>query len=108
LNAHGGQQEEGVNYWDTDAPVVCWMSVRLMLVLILKEKLQSRSIKFTLAYPQANLNVNIYLELPMGFQLEGGHDKREIVLKLNNNLYGLRRAGNNWYKKLNKGGMIAR
>jgi hypothetical protein len=41
LNAHGGQQEEGVNYWDTYAPVVRWMSVRMMLVLTLAEKLHS-------------------------------------------------------------------
>jgi hypothetical protein len=41
LNAHGCQQEKGVNYWDTYAPIVCWMSMRLMLVLTLAEKLQS-------------------------------------------------------------------
>jgi hypothetical protein len=27
LNTHGRQQELGVNYWDTYAPVVHWMSV---------------------------------------------------------------------------------
>jgi hypothetical protein len=82
LNAHGGQQEEGVNYWDMYAPVVQWMSVRMMLVLTLAEKLHSRSIDFTLAYPQADLDVDIYLELPMGFQLQGGFNKRDFVLKL--------------------------
>jgi hypothetical protein len=107
LNAHGGQQEEGVNYWDTYAPVVRWMSVRMMLVLTLAEKLHSRSIDFTLAYPQADLDVDIYLELPMGFKLEGGHDKKLYVLKLKKNLYGLKQAGYNWYEKL-KGGMLAR
>jgi hypothetical protein len=66
LNAHGGQQELGVNYWDTHAPVVCWTSVQLMLVLTLAKSLQSRSINFTLAYPQANLDVDIFLELPHG------------------------------------------
>jgi hypothetical protein len=68
LNAHSGQQEEGVNCWDTYAPVVQWMSVQqMMLVLTLAEQLHSRSIDFTLAYPQADLYVDIYLELPLGF-----------------------------------------
>jgi hypothetical protein len=47
------------NYWDTCAPVVSWMSVRLMLVLTLAKKVESRSIDFTLAYSQAGLNINI-------------------------------------------------
>ena len=29
LNVHGGQQEHGVHYWDTYAPVVTWQTVRL-------------------------------------------------------------------------------
>jgi hypothetical protein len=103
LKAHRGQQEAGVNYWDTYAPVVQWMSVRLMLILTLAEKLQSRSIDFTLAYPQADLDVDIFLELPHGFQLPAGVNKKDYVLKLNKNLYGLKQAGFNWYEKLKKG-----
>jgi hypothetical protein len=107
LNAHGGQQEEGVNYWDTYALAVQWMSIQIMLVLTLAEKLHSCSIDFTLAYPQANLDVDIYLKLPMGFRLKGGFDKELYVLKLNKNLYRLKQVGYNWYEKL-KGEMIAR
>jgi hypothetical protein len=92
LNAHSGQQEEGVNYWDTYAPVVHWMSVRLMLILTLVEGLQSRSIDFTLAYSQADLDVDIFLELPHGFRLEG-FDEKEFVLKLHKNLYAIKQAG---------------
>ena len=52
------------------------MSVRMMLVSTLAKKLHSCSINFTLAYPQADLDVDIYLELLMGFQLQGGFNKR--------------------------------
>ena len=33
LNVHEGQQEHGVHYWDTYAPVVTWQIVRLFLIL---------------------------------------------------------------------------
>ena len=35
LNVHGGQQEHGVHYWDTYAPVVTWQTIRLFLILSL-------------------------------------------------------------------------
>ena len=33
LCAHGGMQQWGVNYWETYAPVVNWISVRFLLIL---------------------------------------------------------------------------
>ena len=33
LCAHGGMQQRGVDYWETYAPVVNWLSVRLLLIL---------------------------------------------------------------------------
>jgi hypothetical protein len=32
LNCHGGQQEHGVNFWETYSPVMNWFSIRLFLV----------------------------------------------------------------------------
>ena len=33
LNVHGGQQEHGEHYWDTNAPVVTWQMVHLLMIL---------------------------------------------------------------------------
>ena len=33
LCAHGGQQQWGINYWETYAPVANWASARLLLSL---------------------------------------------------------------------------
>jgi hypothetical protein len=33
LNAHGGQQVNGINFWHTDAPVVKWSTMQLILIL---------------------------------------------------------------------------
>ena len=35
LNIHGGKQVKGETYWDTFAPVVTWISIRLILILSL-------------------------------------------------------------------------
>ena len=50
LCAHGSQQVYGVNYWETYALVVQWMSVHVMLCLSVVESLHSRFIDFVLAY----------------------------------------------------------
>ena len=103
LCAHGGQQVYGVNYWETYAPVVQWMSVRVMLCLSVVESLHSRSIDFVLAYPQADLDIDMFMELPLGADVPPGFDRRKYVLKLHKNLYGLKQAGHNWHVKLKTG-----
>jgi hypothetical protein len=70
-----------------------------MLILTLAEGIQSWYFNFMLAYLQADLNVDINLELPHGFCLNR-YDKKDFVLKLHKNLHGLKQAGYNWFEKL--------
>ena len=63
LNAHGGMQRWGIDYWETYAPVVNWISVRLILELSIIHGLETKAIDFVLAFPQAD----IFMELPYGF-----------------------------------------
>jgi len=105
LCAHGGQQTWGQDYWDTYAPVVTWASVRLLLVVAKIHGLKSKSIDFLLAFPQADLDVPVYMELPAEvnpIDVSDG-DRRRYVLKLNKSLYGLKQAGYNWFEKLREG-----
>ena len=101
LCCHGGQQQWGVNYWDTYAPVVSWSSVRILLTLAKLHNLHTQSIDFVQAYPQAEVKHPIYLKTPAGVVLNdnGG----QLVLKLLKNLYGLRDAGLTWYQHLTEG-----
>ena len=63
--------------------------------------LETRSIDFIQAFPQADLDVDIYMELPYGFDCNGG---RNYILKLNNkNLYGLKDAGRSFWMLLKSG-----
>jgi hypothetical protein len=104
LCAHGGMQQWGINYWETYAPVVNWISVRILLSLSVMQDLPTTAIDFVLAFPQATLSEEekIYMELPYGMQVPG-RKNRDNVLKLKKNLYGLKQAGLNWFEYLKKG-----
>ena len=67
LCAHSGMQTWGQNYWETYALVVNWASVRLILAITKIHGLSSKSIGFVLAFPQADLEIPVYMELPIGF-----------------------------------------
>ena len=66
LCAHGRQQTWGQDYWDTYAPVVTWASVLLLLIVAKVQGFQLKSINFVLAFPQADFDVPVYMELPAG------------------------------------------
>ena len=106
LCAHGGMQQWGDNYWETYSPVVNMISVRLLLAITKIYKLDSKAIDFVLAFPQAELDEDIWMYLPIGFQVDGqteNNSERNYILKLNKSLYGPKQASYNWYEKLKKG-----
>ena len=80
------------------------MSVRTLLAISLLHDLETHAIDFTLAFPQANLDVDVFMEMPYGFDCDGN---RGFVMKLNKNLYGLKQASYNWYQLI-KSGLEAR
>jgi hypothetical protein len=96
-------QTWGQNYWETYAPVVNWASVQLILAIAKIHGLLSKSIDFVLAFPQADLEIPVYMELPIGFDAPEGENCTSYVLKLNKSLYGLKQAGYNWFAKLSNG-----
>jgi Reverse transcriptase (RNA-dependent DNA polymerase) len=101
INIHGGKQTKGVNYWDTYAPVATWASIRLVLNLAATNGWDTRQLDFVLAYPQAPVETDLYMEIPAGFSIKGGN--KQYVLKLVQNLYGQKQAGRVWYKYLSDG-----
>jgi hypothetical protein len=95
LNLHGGMQEYGVNYYDTHLPVITWLAICLMIVFAILLKQALRQIDFIMAYPQAPIKMDMYMELPQGIQTEHGNSK-DHVLKLLRNIYGQKQAGRVW------------
>jgi len=84
---------------ETFAPVVEWMTVRLMFTLALVEGWHTASIDFKNAFTQAKLPEPIYLDLPPGF-LEANPTYKDKAIRVKTSLYGERRAANLWYRKV--------
>ena len=104
LKIHGGQQEYGINYWETFAPVVTWISIRLVLILSILFSWHTRQIDFILAYPQAPIETPLFMEVPKGVSISGlPLDSKAYVLELKMNLYGQKQAGRVWYQHLTSG-----
>jgi hypothetical protein len=102
LNIHGGKQEYGIHYWETYAPVVQWTSIRMCPILSILQNWHTGQLDFVLAYPQADVETEQYMEMPKGFDV-GGHSRASHVLKLLKNIYGGKAASRIWVEHLKKG-----
>ena len=78
------------------------LCVRALLILSVIFGYHSRSIDFVLAFPQATLEEDVFMELPAGVEYPGG-SRKQYVLKLDKNLYGLKSAAHNWFQMLSNG-----
>jgi hypothetical protein len=96
----GDMQTEGIDYFDTYAPVVQWSTVRLVLTLALKHGWATRQVDYTNAFAQADIQEEVYIEPPRGFSGQDGLDK---VLRLRKSLYGLKQAPKTFFDKLRAG-----
>ena len=99
LNLHGGKQVFGMNYYETYAPVVTWFAIRLLIVIGIIFGWALRQVDFVMAYPQAPIECDMYMELPQGIRTSEGESK-DHVLKLLKNIYGQKQAGRVWNEYL--------
>jgi hypothetical protein len=84
--ARGFEQIEGIDYFETFAPVVQWMTVRIILIMTILLNLENKQIDYTAAFMQAPIDHDVYVEMPKLFQVNGK------VWKLKRALYGLKDA----------------
>ncbi|KAL7575276.1 hypothetical protein ACA910_001801 [Epithemia clementina (nom. ined.)] len=103
LNVHGGQQEFGLNYWETYSPVVNWQTLRLFFILSILRGWHNRQMDFVLAYPHAPAEVPLYTNFPQGYVFPPSVSRTTHALKLKQNLYGQKQAGRIWNKYLDAG-----
>ncbi|KAL7531887.1 hypothetical protein ACHAXR_006610 [Thalassiosira sp. AJA248-18] len=86
--AHGGMQQWGDSYWETYSPVINMLSVRLILAIAKIHNLDSKAIDFVLAFPQADLEEDIWImNLPIGFQGDIGKFLDIEITQLDDNRF---------------------
>jgi hypothetical protein len=98
LVAQGFTQVEGVNYFDTYAPVAKLASFRTILALAARLDLELHQIDIKGAYLNGELTNEevIYMRQPPGFPYANSSGK---VLRLQKTIYGLKQSGRRWYQK---------
>ncbi|CAF0996295.1 unnamed protein product [Brachionus calyciflorus] len=97
LVAKGYDQEMGIDYQETFAPVVKLQSLRLLIAIAVQEGLKMHHVDISTAFLYGDIDEEIYIDPPEGFT---GNLKSNQVLKLNRALYGLKQAPRCWNKKL--------
>ena len=102
--ARGDKQIEGVDYFESYAPVAAWSTFRMVMNIAIQRGWATRQVDFSNAFVQARLKEEVYLELPAMFSDENQNSTDEgVVLKLNKSLYGLVQAPRSWYYHLQRG-----
>jgi hypothetical protein len=74
------------------APVVTWFAIRLMIIFGIIFCWALCQVDFVMAYPQAPIEIDIYMKLPRGIQTAHGNSK-DHILKLEKNIYSQKQAG---------------
>lgn len=93
-------QKEGIDYFDTWAPVVQWTTVRSMIVLATKLGLSSVQADITAAFVHADLDgPDVFVRQPRGFTRVGPNGE-ELVLKLFRAVYGLKQSSRCFFRHL--------
>ena len=104
--ARGDKQIEGVDFFETFAPVVNWYTIRMLLVMSIILPLVSMQVDYTAAFVTAPIDkppnydqmsdkekarTGVFVRMPQGFAKPG------MVLKLKKSLYGLRNSPRNFW-----------
>ncbi|KAL6338667.1 hypothetical protein AAG906_021484 [Vitis piasezkii] len=75
LVAKGFKQREGIDYFDTYAPVARTTSIRILFALASIHNLFVHQMDVKTAFLNGDLNEEVYMEQPEGFVLPGNENK---------------------------------
>ena len=92
--AQGFRQIPGIHYQEPSSPTPEQSSIRMALALIATQNWEGRQLDVEMAYLEAGVEEEIYIELPDGYR-----QSRNQVGRLNKAMYGLVHAGLLWSKK---------
>ena len=101
--ADSSQQQYRIDYTETYSPVVSWTTVCILLILSVLLNLKTRQVDYVQAFPQASMpeGENIFMEIPNGNDTSTSRSTK--VLKILQNIYGLKQAAFHWNELLTAG-----
>ena len=97
LVAQGYNQEEGIDYEETFAPVARLEAIRILLSFACHHNFKLYQMDVKSAFLNGFIKENVYVEQPPLFVHEKYPDH---VFKLKKALYGLKQAPRAWYERL--------
>lgn len=99
LVAQGFSQIEGLDYTETFAPVAKYDTARALLSMVAKHDLELDQMDVKTAFLNGDLDEDIYMKQPPGFE---DAEYPDWVWKLLKAIYGLKQSGRQWNKTLDE------
>ena len=99
LVVQGYNQEEGIDYDETFAPIAKMEAIRILIAFVafMGFKLYKMDVKS--AFLNGDLKEEVFVKQPPGFE---DAELPDHVFRLNKALYGLKKAPRAWYERLSK------
>jgi hypothetical protein len=69
INIDGSKQVYSQHYDKTYSPVVAWLTTRFFLTQSLLNSWKTKQIDFVLAFPQAPVERDLYMQIPKGIRI---------------------------------------
>ena len=92
LCTNGGLQQWKVNYWYIYSPVFKLVYFKESITLIILRNLHTKSVDLGLAYTQADVKLEKFIEPPILFGVEGSHPI-ELIIRIYKNRCDMKGAG---------------
>jgi hypothetical protein len=99
LVCKGYAQVEGIEFEETFSPVSRMEAIRLLLAYACSKNIKVYQMDVKSAFLNGELEEEVYIEQPEGFQLS---ENADYVCKLKKSLYGLKQTPRAWYSRLDK------
>ena len=93
LNFDGSKQQAEKDYGQTYAPVATWELIRILLAIVLRNNWKTKQLDYVLAFPQAPVERECFMKIPMGIQVSA---IGKFCLRVKKNIYGQCQAGRVW------------